>query len=233
MVRAVLLMAVSIFIVGGCGGETGDTSGLGIEGDCVANLIWNDVQYSSAGSPEERLALGGRLGKGHIPRCSGAPGPELSVLRIRGVDPAVAVVVEGEGDPPYAWLAPGYVPESPEHPLHDPIYGSPSEPNAEAGFRCEPPRQIRARALNTPAFDAAFLQVAAEDGQWEPFLRAGDVDGIVSLDANTAVSGHERDGIPFIQAGDEFSLVLRECVGTEAEPGMAGLRRLVVKHLGP
>jgi hypothetical protein len=50
---------------------------------------------------------------------------------------------------------------------------------------------------------------------------------------DTAVEGHERDGIPFVQAGDAFSLVLRECVGSETEPGLAGLRRLVVERLRP
>ena len=234
MVRAVLLIAVVILVGAGCGGgEAADEGAAGDEGDCTARLLWNDVRYHSAGSPERPLALGERLGKGNVPRCNGEPGPALDVIQIRGVDPAVAVVIEGEGDPPYAWLAPGYLPESRRHPLHDAIYGGPSEPNAETGFRCEPSRLIRVRALNTPAYDTVFLRVAAEDEESEPFLRAGDVDGIVSLDANTAVVGHERDGIPFIQAGGEFSLVLRECLGTEAEPGLAGLRRLVVKRLGP
>lgn len=234
MGRAVLLIAVVILAGAGCGGgEAADEGAADSEPDCVARLLWNDVTYHSAGSPKKPLALVERLGKGNVPSCSGEPRPALDVIQIRGVDPAVAVVIEGEGDPPYAWLAPGYLPESRRHPLHDAIYGSPSEPNAETGFRCEQPRVISVRALNTPAFDSTYLQVAAKDEALETFLSAGDVDGIVSLDANTAIAGHERDGIPFIQAGDEFSLVVRPCVGTAEDPGLEGLRRLVVKRLGP
>jgi hypothetical protein len=47
------------------------------------------------------------------------------------------------------------------------------------------------------------------------------------------VSGFERDGIPFLKAGDEFSLTLRECVGKATETGLAGLRRLVIKEVSP
>jgi len=232
VLRAVLPLVV-LSLALGCGGEAEDGSGPGPEGECLARLVWDDVTYYSAGRLDDQLALGKQLGQGHIPRCSGAPGPALNVVRIRGVDPAVAVAAEGEGDPPYAWLAPGYVPESPRHPLHDAIYGSPSQPDAEAGFRCEAPLSLRARALNTPAFDFTSLQVAADDEEFESFLRADDVDGIVSFDADTTVEGHDRDGIPYVRAGDEFSLILRECVGSEVEPGLVGLRRLVVKRLGP
>jgi hypothetical protein len=144
----------------------------------------------------------------------------------------VAVRVEG-GDWPYAWLAPGYLGDSPRHPLHDAIHGSPDEPNAEDGFRCGRPRALRAHALNTPAHDLVFLTVAAEDEAAQPFLRRDGVDGIVTLDAHTVFADFERHGIPFVQRGDRFGLLLRECVGRGSEPGLAGLRRLVVERLGP
>jgi hypothetical protein len=119
------------------------------------------------------------VGQRRIPGCVDDPAAEVNVARIQGVDPAVAVAVEG-GDWPYAWLAPGYLVDSPRHPLHDAIYGSPDEPNAEDGFLCGRPRALRAHALNTPAHDLAFLTVADEDEAAQPFLRRNGVDGIVT-----------------------------------------------------
>jgi hypothetical protein len=153
-------------------------------------------------------------------------------VRIRGVSPLVAVGVEGN-DWPYAWLVPGYLPEGPLHPLHDAIYGSPEEPNAEAGFRCGPPRVLRTRAVSTPSYDVEPLRVEAEDDDLQSFLLGRGVDGIVTVDADTVVRGFERTGIPFIQTGDEFTLVLRDCTGMATEPGLAGLRRLVVEEVSP
>jgi hypothetical protein len=156
----------------------------------------------------------------------------VNVVRIRGVSPQVAVGVEGD-DWPYAWLAPGYILESPLHPLHDSVFGSVEKPDAEDGFNCGRTRVIRVRAVTTPAFDVQPLTVEAEDDQLQSFLVREDVDGIVTLDAHSVVSGFERGGIPFLKAGDEFSMTLRECVGKATEAGLAGLRRLVVKEVSP
>lgn len=231
MVRGVLIGALLLAVAGCSGGQAADESGPRGESDCIAQLLWNGVSHRSSGDLVKPVVLGERLGKGRIPGCDD-PGQQVNVVRIRGVSPAVAVGVDDD-DWRYAWLAPGYLHESPRHPLHDAIYGSPQEPNAEDGFRCGSQRTLRARALDTPEIQYVFLQVAAEDSELEGFLVRDDVDGIVTLDANTVVIGHERDGIPFVQAGDEFSLVLRECEGKATEPGLAGVRRLVVRQLGP
>jgi hypothetical protein len=230
MVRSPLVVGVVLLAASGCGGRAPDESRLPLQGDCVAPLTWNDLTYWSAGELEEPISAGERLGRGMV-RCRGEgapPGRSANVLEIDGLKPSVAVAIEGE---PRAWLAPGYLPESPSHPLHDAIYGSPRQPSAEAGFRCEPSRTIRVRALTTPAFDVIPLEVEAEDEQVQAFLLRQDVDGIVTVDASTLVVGFERDGIPFVRAGDEFLLVLRECTGKPTEAGLAGLRRLVVERL--
>ena len=199
--------------------------------DCDARLVWNGVTYSSAGSPSKPLLLGRQLGSGVIPDCAeDAPVRKVEVVGIRGVRPSVAVAVLGEGEPPYAWLAPGYLPEHPRHPLHDAIY-APGEPDAEAGFLCGPERTVRARAVTTPS--VGYLQVSAEEDRVQDFLLREDVEGIVTLDSDTVVTGFERDGIPFVQAGDRFTLTLRECKGKSTEPGLTGLRRLVVDEIAP
>jgi hypothetical protein len=196
MVRSALVIGALLVAAIGCGGEeAADDDGIRDSVDCVAPLMWNDVTYWSAGELEEPLVVGMRLGRG-IVRCRGEaapPGRRVEVLRIDGVSPSVAVAIGGE---PYAWLAPGYLPESRRHPLHGAIYGSPEEPSAEAGFRCESSRTIRARALTTPALDVIPLEVEAEDEQMQPFLLREDVDGIVTLDASTVVTGFERDATP-------------------------------------
>jgi hypothetical protein len=234
MLRGAVLALLVLASAAGCGDGAGGEGAPEVEPDCVARLLWHGVTYWSAGSPEEPLALGRRLGKGTVPGCDeDDAGREVTVVEVRGTSPSVAVALEGEGDPPYAWLAAGYLSESTRHPLHDALYGGPARPDAEAGFRCESPRVLRARALTTPTFDG-FLQVEAEDEELEQFLRAGDADGVVAVDAATVVIGHERDGIPFVQAGDEFWLAVRACTGTDrAGPGMRGLRRLVIERLGP
>jgi hypothetical protein len=233
MVRGALVVAVALLAAAGCGGgEAADEEGSRGHQDCVAHLTWNGVEYWSAGELEAAAAARKRLGRG-IVRCPGddaPPGRDVTVLQVDGVSPSVVVAVEGE---PYAWLAPGYLPESPRHPLHDALFGSPEEPSAEPGFRCEPSRTIRARALTTPAFDVVPLEVEAADEETQAFLRREGAGGVVTLDADTVVTGFERDGIPFVQAGDEFRLVLSECEGKQSEPGLAGLRRLVVQQLRP
>jgi hypothetical protein len=228
MLRGVLVIGVALLAAVGCGGEETAVQAP----DCVAPLTWSGVEYWGAATLEEAAAVGTRLGKGII-RCRGEsapPGRHVDVLGIEAVSSSVAVAVEGE---PYAWLAPGYLPESLRHPLHDAVFGSPEGPNAEAGFRCGSSRTIRARALTTPVFDIVPLEVAAADEEAQEFLHLEGVGGIVTLDADTVVTGFEREGIPFVQAGDEFWLVLSECEGKETEPGLAGLRRLVVRKLEP
>jgi hypothetical protein len=232
MIRGVIVIGVVLLATARCGGDGAAEQGGSVDPDCVAQLHWAGVPHQSSGDLREPLVLGERLGKGRIPGCGDDPATEVNVAAISGVDPAVAVAVEG-GDWPYAWLAPGYLPESPRHPLHDGIYGGPEEPNAEDGFRCARPRTIRAHALNTPAHDFVFLTVASEDQAAQRFLRRDGVRGIVNVDVKTVFAGFEHDGIPFVEAGDRFVLRLRECVGTDEKPGLAGLRRLVVERLGP
>jgi hypothetical protein len=44
----------------------------------------------------------------------------------------------------------------------------------------------------------------------------------------------DRGGIPFVEAGDRFGLLLRVCgYGPEAPQGLRGLAKLVVVRLGP
>jgi hypothetical protein len=231
-VKVITWLAVAVLLTG-CGREKSREDAAPDVVDCLAQLEWNGVAYRSSGDLVKPIVLGKPLGKGRIPGCGNDPVyQQLNVVGIRGVSPSVAVAVASD-DWPYAWLAPGYIVESTLHPLHKSVFGSVEKPDAEDGFDCGRTRAIRARAVTTPVFDVQPLTVEAEDDQLRSFLLREDVDGIVTLDAHSVVNGFERDGIPFLKTGDEFSLTLRECVGKAAEAGLAGLRRLVIKELSP
>lgn len=231
-VRVIAWFAAAVLLTG-CGREGFREEAIPDVVDCLAQLHWNGVAYRSSGDLVKPIVLGKRLGKGRIPGCGNDPVyQQLNVVRIRGVSPSVAVAVASD-DWPYAWLAPGYLLESPLHPLHAAIYGSPGLPDAEAGFRCGRPRSLRANAVSTPSFDVEPLRVSAKDENVQRFLLQGGVDGIVTVDAETTVSGFERNAIPFVRTGDQFALVLRDCTGKVTNPGSAGLRRLVVEEVFP
>jgi hypothetical protein len=230
-VRVIAWFAAAVLLTG-CGREGFREEGYPDVSDCLAQLDWNGVAYWGSGDLVKPIFLGERLGKGRIPGCGNDPDYQLNVVRIRGVSPSVAVAVAGD-DWPYAWLAPGYLPESPLHPLHAAIYGSSALPDAEAGYLCGRPRSLRARAISTPSFDVEPLRVSAEDKNVQRFLLQGNTDGIVTVDAETTVNGFELKGIPFVQTGDQFALVLRDCTGRATNPGQAGLRRLVVEEISP
>jgi hypothetical protein len=65
----------------------------------------------------------------------------------------------------------------------------------------------------------------------ESLLVAPGNQRLVLIQAETAISGLERHGIPYIERGDEFVLVLRACDGNEREPGLAGIRLLIADRL--
>jgi hypothetical protein len=233
MVRRFSCLAVFALAAAACGGA--QTAAPEMQPDCAALLVWNGVTYRGVdvGRP---LALGRRLGTALIPAC-GEKEREVPVAAIDGIHPSIALVAPGRKDTypdsTLVWLGPGYLTTSPLHPLHEEIRAAWGDSNAESGFRCESPRVFRARARERPAASEGFLHVTVDDESLQAFLTREDVDGIVTLDTNTTIVGFRRHGVPFIDAGDEFELTVRECEGREDEPGLAGLRRLMVKRLRP
>jgi hypothetical protein len=236
MVRFAICLAAAAGAAAGCAG--GQTSAPEVHGgDCAALLVWNGVTYEGA-EVAQPPAVGKRLGKAVIPECGPTdPEREVDVAEIEGIHPSVALVAPGpEGtypDSDLVWLGPGYLTPSRLHPLHEEIRAAWGGWNQESGFRCGRSRVFRARARDTPAASQGFLRVTVDDEALRAFLMRDDVDGIVNLDAQTVIVGFRRHGVPFIKAGNEFELTVRECEGKEDEPGLAGLRRLVVKQLRP
>lgn len=189
-------------------------------------LIWRGDTYHGTGELTAPPPRGRELGVGVVPGCNDTPGAEsapdrdVRLVAIEGVTARVAVYVDDE---PFAYVAGGYLVESPRHPLHDAIFGSAARPDEHAGFRCGEPRLLRARVEAAPALGRVF-RVEGMNAEAESLLERYD-DGAVFVDAATAVSGFDREGIPFVEEGVELSLTLRECKGS------GGARKLVVERL--
>ena len=228
MARAAVLACVLLVASLGCGS---DPVAL-MEPDCRGQLVWEDTRNSTADVGAARL--GSQLGTGVLPGC-GAPGfktvPDepVAVHAIRGADPAVAVASVSRDGSRLAWLAGGYLVESPRHPFHDAFYGDPAARNDLADYDCGPPLTTKATALSTPVPEAStLLRVQAQDQAVEQLLQAEGTDRIVSVDAATDLEGlPRRHGVPFVRFGGELTLALRVCDGKESAPGAAGLRLLV------
>jgi hypothetical protein len=141
-------------------------------------LIWNGVRYDGAGGDlAGHVRFGGEIGEALIPACDdtgdgsgpgceGEDGTAVPVLRLSGVDSQLAVGTRAAGRAVY--LAAGYFPELPNHPLHMAIYGTPRRPNERAGWRCEAPiPDVLGAVVNeTPGWGWVF-QVRFEDERIE------------------------------------------------------------------
>jgi hypothetical protein len=83
-------------------------------------------------------------------------------------------------------------------------------------------------------YETKWLRVGAERTADRRYLRGGNVGGILSLDARSELEGLDREGVPYIEAGDRLRAILRACVaGPEAPPGLRGLNKLIVVRITP
>jgi hypothetical protein len=120
----------------------------------------------------------------------------MSVSRLRGVPPAVAVANGSRARVDVLYLADGYLLQLPEHPLHIGRYGSPSLPDERHGQRCRPQSRLAGRVI--------YLS------EWEGRLevrRAGRADVPVRVDARTTVIGERgAGGLPRIRVSDRVTV---------------------------
>jgi hypothetical protein len=83
-----------------------DPAGGGVVASCIAGFTWNGRLYArDAGELEQRFESGEELGHGVEPGCNDTggnlePDKDVTVVRIKGVDPEVAVARPGD-DRPY------------------------------------------------------------------------------------------------------------------------------------
>ncbi len=230
--RGAVLILLPLAALAGCGGGTTSDPAARPEPDCAYPLVWDGATYDPGLDLPASSELGPSLGTGTVlgcgdPGAGGIPDERVRVRSIDGIHPEVAVAVTLEGDTqPIVWLAPGYVIESPEHPLHGAAAQALGIGARPDGYTCGPALETRARALSTPRQNEP-LQVRADDPSVESLLTEPGTQRIVSLAADTTISRLERHGVPYVERGDEFTLVVRACDGDEDDPGIAGLRLLV------
>jgi hypothetical protein len=199
--------------------------------DCVERLVWDG--HDCAGT-RERPPLGARLGRTATLGCLGEALRRVTIFAVRRVDPSVAIVVRPDGDRRFLGLGPGYIVESPRPPLHRAIFGSDDEPDAYRDQRCRRRRAVLARAVTTPLYEKRPLSVTSERPADRRYLRGDGVHSVVSFDAWSAIKGFDRGGVPFIEAGDRFRLLLRACTyGPAAPPGLGGIDQRIVVRLDP
>lgn len=125
--------------------------GAGLQGQCVERLVWKGREYGGTGALPP---LGHRLGRTATLGCDGEPSRQVTIFGVRGVSPSVAVAVRADGERRSLGLGPGYIVESPRHPLHRAVFGADDEPDAYGlvSCTCAARASPRTRMRSMPAF---------------------------------------------------------------------------------
>lgn len=188
--------------------------------DCAYPLAWNEVEYEVGVDLTKDWKIGPALGSGVVLGCGSDemgyyPDEDVEVRSVEGVDSAIAVAALLEDAPrPIIWVAPGYLIESPRHPLHRALAPNWGYAELRAGFTCKERLRTRARSLTTPGLGQG-LEVVAVNPAFEELLVAPGGNRHVALDPKTEVSGFDRNGVPYVRDGDEFMLVVSVCSATD------------------
>jgi hypothetical protein len=194
-------------------GATGILATAALGTSCEEAVEWNGVLYVSV-PVREAPEPGAALGEGEIPDCvvggrCAPPGESVEVVRLKGVDPSVAV---GARDGVY--LAPGTLPALTDHPLHDAAYGSPTSPSYRQ--RCGEPFVFTGEVEHASGNLRVDLAAPAPN-QLEQLADDGLV--WVEVDAGTAVEGFDRNGVATFEDGAPVEVTARICdVGEVSGP---------------
>ena len=152
-------------------------------------VLWNGNIY--LGNPLD-MPRGSRVGTGTMPPCASGDAPRrVSVHRIRGVNPPVALAVAGDHDS--VFLAEGFFPQLASHPVHEAI--------RRRSGPLPRPRRCRSRLERTGTVTAV-----------RPLhVRSSNRTIALSLYADTRITGFLRAGEPYLQAGDRIIVRGRVC----------------------
>jgi hypothetical protein len=204
------------------GNTASTTPNVAALGSCVRAVSLRGKLYIGAGNPSEPITFGAPIEGGIVPACndtnlSDEQDTPAALTSIDGVSSDVAVGMGAD-----LYLGPGYLTESPRHPLHAALYSE--EPDEIHGFHCETDtRSLTGRVDSTPGF-GMLIRLQGLDDPSSTLLRP--YDGVVFVDAKTEFDGLDRDGIPYLEEGREVSVAARQCAGDGA-----GSRKLVVTRM--
>ena len=185
--RMVALFALVVGVATAAPGGAAATS-------CAPTLTWRGVVYHG-GFSGRGLGFGETVGTGLVPSCPSqgepaAPPEPVTLLRIRGVRPALAVAPRNERRP---YIADGYVIESPRHPLHRMFFPR-GVPNETAGWSCARSFTRVGRVTHTPP-------------------NVFRVNGVQYFLDSRTVFGRRlmRHGVPYLGRGTRVGLEARRC----------------------
>ena len=171
--------------------------GSGSGSSCALAIRFNGVDYLGA-TMKQRLRLGRALGQATVPPCPDfnnpkappAPGGGVDVVAIAGVAPSVAV--GAAGDPHTAYVALGYFPELPSYPLHE-------GPGRDYTSGCRVTGTFNLTGTVSQHGSSLLIHVNQRSGSLE--AEPGSTIQLL-VDARTQVDGFDRNGLPYVTAGD-------------------------------
>jgi hypothetical protein len=183
---------------------------------CPYLIEWNGVRYD-AGSLNRQVGFGDRIGEASEIACgdeaagcsSDDVGP-VPVFRLAGVDPHVAVGARAPWGPE-VFLAAGYFPQLPDHPLHAAAYGSSRHPNERAGWQCGAAiPDLAGTVVNETPGSGWIFQVRFEGDR----VQRDNGRTALFVDAQTTITGFDEFGLPRIIEGDHLRATVRECTAS-------------------
>jgi Family of unknown function (DUF6281) len=165
---------------------------------CALAVRFDGVDYLGS-TMKQPLHLGRALGQATLPPCqdSNSPGPPptesaVDVVAIAGVPPSVAI--GAAGDPHTAYLAVGYFPELPSYPLHE---GGAFD--YTSGCRVTGTFSLTGTVRQHGS--ALLVEVDGRSGSLE--AAPGSTIQLL-VDARTRIDGFDRNGLPYVAAGDRL-----------------------------
>jgi hypothetical protein len=167
---------------------------------CPAPIQFGNAQYFGT-TVKRTLRLGRRLGRAIVDSCPDAilsppapPQPDGGVVvAIESIPPSVAVGAAGK--PHMAYLAFSYFPELASHPLHE-------GPGRDLTRGCRVTGRFSLVGRVKRHGSALLVQVDRSSGSLEIKPHVTFIQLLV--DAYTRVEGFERNGLPYVAAGDRL-----------------------------
>jgi Family of unknown function (DUF6281) len=221
--RRILTGVACLLICAGC--SSGASPDLVSGSACAARITWDGTVYYGQTFPS-RLPATLTLGTGGRPTCRDSHGGEagasstVEVRRLSGVEPRVAVAVQGE--PEHAYLAAGYFIQLPSHPLHGAIEWSSRSLNELIGCAKSPPMRVEGTIRYGPS---ASLDVSGRDDVARRYVGS---EALLFVDARTHVERLSRNGLPYIAPGTKVAV---EAIGCLTRKGK--LAKLVPRRISP